>query len=68
MRRACVCLLRRLPVAKFGRQKVAVTHLCTFDHRFRMAEPGRTVMGGRIAGSGRHGEGVFGVCFEGDLS
>jgi hypothetical protein len=34
-------------VAKFGRQKVAVTHLCTFDCRFRMAEPGRTVMGGR---------------------
>ena len=47
MRRACVCLLRRLPVAKFGRQKVAVTHLCTFDRHFRMAEPGRTVMGGR---------------------
>jgi hypothetical protein len=37
MARVCVCLLRRL-------QKVAVTHLCTFDRRFRMAEPGRTVM------------------------
>ena len=47
MRCACVCLLRQLPVAEFGRQKVAVTHLCTFDRRFHMAEPGRTVMGGR---------------------
>jgi hypothetical protein len=47
MRRACVCLLRRLPVAEFGRRKVVVTHLCTYDRRFRMAEPGRTVMGGR---------------------
>jgi hypothetical protein len=34
MRRACVCLLRQLPVAEFGRQKVAVTHLCTFDRSF----------------------------------
>ncbi len=47
MHRVYVCLLPRLPVANFGRQKVAVTHLCTFDRRFRMAEPGRTVMGGR---------------------
>ena len=39
-----VCLLRRLPAAKFGRQKVAVTHLCTFDRHFRMVEPRRTVM------------------------
>ena len=44
--RVCVCLLRRLPVAKFGQQKAAVTHLCTFDCHFRMAERGRTVMGG----------------------
>ena len=46
-RRVYVCQLWWLPVAHFGRQKVAVTHLCTFDRSFRMAEPGRTVMGGR---------------------
>ncbi len=45
-RRVYVCLLRRLPVANFSRQKFAATHLCTFDRRFCMAEPGRTVMGG----------------------
>jgi len=39
MCRVYVCLLRRLPVADFGWQKVVVTHLYTFDRRFRMAEP-----------------------------
>ena len=35
-----VCLLWQLPVAKFGWQKVLVTHLCTFDCHFRMADLG----------------------------
>ena len=47
MRRVCVCLLRRLPLADLGQRKIAVTHPCSFDCRFRMAEPGRTVMGVR---------------------
>jgi len=38
MRRICVCLLRRLPLAP----EVTVTHPCTFDCHFNMADPGRT--------------------------
>ena len=54
----CDCLLWRLPVANFGQLKVVVTHLCTFDHCFCMAEPGRTweVV---IVGSRSHIGGVF---------
>ena len=41
-----------LPVAvaatgQFWPEEVVVTHPCTFDCRFRMAEPGRTVLGVR---------------------
>jgi hypothetical protein len=46
-RRVCVCLLRRMPMANFDQRKVAVTHPCTSECHFRMAEPGRTVMGVR---------------------
>ena len=56
----CVCLLRRLPLADFGQRKVAVTYPCTFDCRFRMAEPGRTVLG--VRGGGSHVWGVFWGC------
>jgi hypothetical protein len=58
-----VFLLQQLPVANFGQQKVAVTHLCTFDHHFCMAELGRTVMGGvQLLAV----EAMLGVFFEGD--
>ena len=40
MHHAGVCLLRQLPVAKFGRRKVSVTHLYTFDRCFRMVKWG----------------------------
>ena len=43
--RVHVCLLWRLPLANFGWRKVSVTHPCAFDCCFRMAKPGRTVMG-----------------------
>jgi len=59
MRRVCVCLLRRLPLANYGQSKVVVTHPCTFDCRFRMAEWGRTVMAAE-AMLGVFSGGVFG--------
>ncbi len=62
MRCVYVCLLWRLPVANFGRQKLTVTQLCTFDCCFRMAEPGRTVMGGCYR---RWGKPCWGGGFEG---
>ncbi len=56
-------------MANFGQRKVAVTHPCTIDCRFRMAEPGRTVMGEfAVGGGGSHVGGVLWGCFEGDLS
>ena len=67
-RRVCVCLLRRLPLADFGQRKVAVTHTCTFDCHFRMAEPGRTVMGVRYRRRRKPCWGCFLRVFEGDLS
>jgi hypothetical protein len=68
-RRVCVCLLRRLPLADFGQRKVVVTHPCTFDCRFRMAEPGRTViMGVRYRRQWKPSLGCFLGVFEGDLS
>jgi len=45
-----------------------VTHPCTFDCRFRMAEPGRTVMGVRYRWRRKPCWGCFLGMFEGDLS
>ncbi len=67
MCRACVCLLRRLPVAKFGQRKAAVTHLCTFDRLSAWRNREGQWWEVAIVGGRCHGEGVFGVCFEGDL-
>ena len=57
-------------MANFGRRKVAVACLCTFDHRFRMAELGRTVMvmGGCNRKQWKLCWRCFLGCFEGDSS
>ncbi len=65
--RVYVCLLRWLPVAYFGQEKGTVTHLCTFDHRLRMAEPERTEIGGCDRWRRKPCWGCFLRVFEGDL-
>jgi len=55
-------------MADFGQRKVAVTHPCTFDCRFRMAEPGGTVMEVRYCRQQKPCWGCFLGVFEGDLS
>ena len=40
----CVFVLWGLPVADFGLRIFVATDHCTFDCRFRMSEPGRTVI------------------------
>ena len=55
----CVCLLRQLLEADFGQRKVVASHICTFDRRFRMTEPERTVMGVRYRRLGKSWLGWF---------
>ena len=62
----CVFRLQRLPVADLGRRKVPSTVLWVFGRRFRVAEPGPTMMESRYRRwqkpCWRVWEGCFGVC------
>jgi len=66
---SCLCLpVAVAPLANFGRRKVVLTHPCTFDCRFRSAEPGMTVMGVCYRQRRKPCLGCFLGVLEGDLS